>query len=211
MTNSHTIGSAPSVRTLAVGAGGNERPTLRSEPHYPPGERLLFTGDQADRRGQRAALPHSSRPGGSHGGGPLFSRGVSCTSHNATRSLDGHGCSRRTGPLWGPRTTLWEGARRPCSKDCHEGRSSINFLKRFEQVGRAGNFRENRNENRHAKTKIPTNKSSNKTRLSYSPIYTLNNRLAPPSSPPSHCVVRGPQSDPVRLEQPWPSRDLVAL
>ena len=25
MTNSHTIGSAPSVRTLAFGAGGNER------------------------------------------------------------------------------------------------------------------------------------------------------------------------------------------
>ena len=33
----------------------------------------------------------------------------------------------------------------------------------------------------------------------------------PARSPPSHSVVRGPQSGPVRLEQPWPSRDLVAL
>ena len=87
MTNSHTIGSAPSVRTLAFGAGGNERPTLRSEPRYPPGHDCYSREIRRTDAGRRAALPHSSPPGGSGGGGPLFSRGVPCTSHIQPRSF----------------------------------------------------------------------------------------------------------------------------
>ena len=136
MTNSHSIGSAPSVRTLAVGAGGNERPTLRSEPHYPPGERLLFGRSE-----------------------PL--------------ALFRHQVSRRTiGPQWGPRTRL--------SKDCHEGRSSINFRSAGEQVGRAISEK-NRNENRHDDGPI-----NHRTKHGYlTHLYILdNNRLLRPR--PAH-------------------------
>ena len=127
MTNSLAIGSAPSVRTLALWCRRKRETYLWIRTAGLPGHDCYSREIRRTDAGRRAAPPSPSPPA-ARTWWALFSRGVPCTSHNATRSLDGHGCSRRTGPLWGlarrcGREVSWAGAQaggRPCAARCSE-------------------------------------------------------------------------------------------
>ena len=196
MTNSHTIGSAPSVRTLAVGAGGNERPTLRSEPHYPPGHDCYSREIRRTDAGRRAALPHSAPPGGSHGGGPLFSR--ACGARGTTPpGLSTATRSRRTGPLWG-RRKLWAGT--------HYRLANLTpllwhqLVKGFEQVGRRREFRGSDT----PKRRYPPMNHRTKHGLTHRRILSTTARPFAHSLHAASCAAL-PKAARCASTQPWPS------
>ena len=163
------------MRTLAVGAPrGNERPTLRSNRDYPPGERLLFTGDQADRRGRSVnRFPNA-------GFGWLATslvRGVCRTVNNGRRARSPRSRAHRarfgarhagSGPTSSPR-----------------GAVGINFLKRFEQVRPYDDISVEtaKMKNRRAKTYRSLHRT--KLRLSY---FQQPTRLRPALPPTASCV-----------------------